>query len=116
MSQLPPHQKAVIFDLGNVLVHVNNSKALPHFQKYLKKAVSYEQLEFVVYGGMFKGGLAEIGQVHVDFHLGKLTPQSFYQQIMATGIFANTLTYELFNEYWSKPRFTKNKLVSTGLF
>ncbi|HCM37026.1 MAG: hypothetical protein UV61_C0003G0097 [Candidatus Gottesmanbacteria bacterium GW2011_GWB1_43_11] len=99
-------QKAVIFDLGNVLVRVNNQAALPHFQKHLAQKFDSKTLENLLYGSMMKGTRTDAGKLHADFHLGKLTMRKFHQHIVKTGYFSETLTFSEFQKYWSPPRFS----------
>lgn len=100
-------QKAVIFDLGNVLVKVDNYKALPHFKKHLKKSIDDHQLEHILWGGFvsLKHEDAKHAQIFIDLHLGKITGQALYRDIVARDIFLNSLSFAEFKEHWSATRF-----------
>lgn len=45
-------KRAVIFDLGNVLLSWDSKKQLPHFRKYLREEKTLEELGQIFYRGV----------------------------------------------------------------
>jgi len=71
-------QKAVIFDLGNVLVIENKTSALPFFQTHLKKEYSSRELEHLLYGHTLETNTTKLFE---DYHLGRISSEAFYENL-----------------------------------
>ena len=107
-------KKAVIFDLGNVLVDVNNALTLPLLKSYLIKAYPDEVLEKILYGhapGAKRWEkMGEETKLIEEYHLGHLTSEEFYRKIRGQLEFSENLTFEKFKKIWPA-RFTRNEEV-----
>lgn len=96
-------QKAVIFDLGNVLVGVDYGLSIPLFVQYLSRPLSHKKLEAVLYGSYTKAnqwGEYEEHPIYKEYHRGKVTTKAFYEAIISQLPFKNSLTLEVFSDLW----------------
>ena len=91
-------KKAVIFDLGNVLVTVDNTLTLAVFQRYIPEYYQVDELEMVLYGHVhnlwYKAG--EKTKVFEQFNLGLISAETFYAYLKKTLRFSDTLTFTKF--------------------
>ncbi len=97
-----PRTKAIIVDLGNVLVDIDTTKQVEEFAKYLPP-VDLKQLTALLYnqGNTWQNKLQEA------FHQGTITSRDFYNAFMHYIPFEKTLTYEIFINLWPA-RFSPN--------
>ncbi|MCX6791614.1 MAG: hypothetical protein NT149_01080 [Candidatus Gottesmanbacteria bacterium] len=104
-------KKAVIFDLGNVLVTENNTLSLPRFKPHLKKEYTNAELERILYGhapGAKRWEkLGEETKLFEEYHLGILTSEEFYRRIKEQLEFSDLFTFEQFKKFWPA-RFGRN--------
>ncbi len=100
-------QKAVIFDLGDVLVIEHGSRPIPAFHTHLKRKYSNKELERLLYGSTLETNTTTLFE---EYHLGTISSRGFYQRLQKHISFAKTLTFEKFRELWPN-RFTRNEEV-----
>lgn len=97
-------QKAVIFDLGNVLVSVRNELTLKLFASHLAQTVDNETLEKELYGfaprNEWGRTMMDIGTIHHHFHKGEISAAQLFEDTKRRLPFKNTLTGKLFRAYW----------------
>lgn len=101
----------VIFDLGNVLVSVDNARVLPLIAAYLKKPVDLKSLERMVYYGYHEPESdTEVffSDIQRRFHLGELSAEQFYQALVHRIGFSGEFTFERFQKIWPA-RFERNE-------
>ncbi len=96
--------KAVIFDLGNVLVLGNNSKTLSQFAPFLQRPYSDEVLEVTLYGYSSKAKhwetQGERTKTLEAYQLGLLSTRQFYEYMRDQLRFSDELTFDQFKHIW----------------
>lgn len=96
--------KAVIFDLGNVLVSVENKRVVPFFQQYTQEAVLDEkEIEQILFGfaAGTPGARIQEKEYYRQFTLGNITPEEFFQNVQSLLCFPQEkITLEVFKRVW----------------
>jgi HAD superfamily hydrolase (TIGR01509 family) len=102
---------AMIFDLGNVFVRINNRRTIPHIQKFLKDPVEAKALERMIYYGYHEPANeteTALRDVHNRFHKGRITRYGFYNYLRKHLEFTGEFTYDRFELIWPA-RFERNE-------
>jgi HAD superfamily hydrolase (TIGR01509 family) len=103
--------KAIIFDLGNVLVTVDNSLSTPRFAPHLQEEIDLKELENILYGFTKHTGWGKKGdetKLYEDYHAGNITTTEFTNEINKLLKFHPSMTPELFQQLWPD-RFTRKE-------
>lgn len=93
--------KVVIFDLGNVLVKVENSRVLPILKQYITDPKLHPETERIFYYTPME--VTEEGsfeRLHSDLHKGVITLQNFYDYLKAKLPLRDDFTYDVFMRIW----------------
>jgi glucose-1-phosphatase len=95
--------KAIIFDLGNVLVKIDNSRVLMQFSRYLKDRYELKDLERLIYLGNHEPeNETEVffHNIQEKFHLGKIGKDELYKQMTTKLRFTEEFTFDNFCMIW----------------
>ncbi len=95
--------KVIIFDLGNVLVKIDNSRVLPQLSQYIRNSSDFPNLEKLLYYG-YKEPDTETEKffhsLHNNFHLGGISKEQFFQQLKTKLKFSDDFTISKFEMIW----------------
>lgn len=91
-------ESAIIFDLGNVLVSIDNTKALDAFLPFVKKTKDKKQIEQILYPSPALVGWS--GTVIGDLHTGKISVRTFYNLVKQKLQFSRGMTFKRFSSIW----------------
>lgn len=102
----PENEKAVIFDLGNVLVKVDNKTAVRSFTDAVLSDNTDAVLEEILYqssgGWKDKNSQSPLSVLHRSFHLGYLTAGEFFRSLQKHLAFNRDLSQEEFIRRWPR--------------
>ena len=101
-------EKAAIFDVGNVLVSINNEPAVTSFLPFVEPTLDRSTLAATLYP--LPSSPTWTGPAHEQFHRGEITAEEFYTIVDTHVHFLPSMNFELFSRMWPN-RFTLNHEV-----
>jgi HAD superfamily hydrolase (TIGR01509 family) len=93
-------KKAIIFDLGNVLISIDNPKGVHEFLPYIEAKKGASEIERILYPSSTETKDSWSNSLLRDFHTGKLSSHKFYDHVKKELNFSSEMTFDLFQMLW----------------